>query len=527
MSNLLEQASLVMIPSGYKEDVVYSEIPLDGGGDLQFTRASNGTRVNSAGNVQVVPWNFMQQSNAFSTSPWSKANTTLTSGQTDPNGGSNAWKVEFASGGNAYLGQFGIGQIGVVTISAYFRADSTTTIGFNDGSAFANSITIGTTWQRYEFSYTVTAGQCNMQIDNYFGVSPSGQAKTFYIYGAQLNIGSTAQPYFPTTDRLNVPRLTYQNGGGGCPSLLLEKQSTNLVYPSEDFSPWNLFNSATISTNTTISPDGTQNADTLNFASSAISQVFSNQGDGTNTAHTVSIYAKSSSGKKFRIKIANSTTGGDEFSSNLTTTNDWQRFDFTFTCPVTHIAICNESSGGTGTIQIWGAQLEASNYVTSYINTTSSSATRVADACYKTGISSLIGQTEGVLFWDGIATQGNYNQLIFIKDSSANQFIGLTVASGIIYGEIYNSGYVQLFSIAIASNESRFKLALAYKTNDFAMYVNGTQVATASTGTTPTSFDDFYLGNTNNLRDWNCEVKQAILFPTRLTNAELASLTTI
>jgi len=167
------------------------------------------------------------------------------------------------------------------------------------------------------------------------------------------------------------------------------------------------------------------------------------------------------------------------------------------------------------------------SYATSYISTTSSSATRVADACYKTGISSLIGQTEGVLFWDGIATQGNYNQLIFIKDSSANQFIGLTLASGIIYGEIYNSGYVQLFSIAIASNESRFKLALAYKTNDFAMYVNGTQVATASTGTTPTSFDDFYLGNTNNLRDWNCEVKQAILFPTRLTNAELASLTTI
>jgi hypothetical protein len=48
MSNLLEQASLVLIPSGYKEDVVYSQIPLDGAGDLSFSRASNGTRVNSA-----------------------------------------------------------------------------------------------------------------------------------------------------------------------------------------------------------------------------------------------------------------------------------------------------------------------------------------------------------------------------------------------------------------------------------------------------------------------------------------------
>jgi hypothetical protein len=53
MSNLLEQASLVLIPSGYKEDVVYSEIPLDGSGDMNLTRASNGTRINSAGLVEV------------------------------------------------------------------------------------------------------------------------------------------------------------------------------------------------------------------------------------------------------------------------------------------------------------------------------------------------------------------------------------------------------------------------------------------------------------------------------------------
>ena len=66
MSNLLSQASLVMIPSGYKEDVVYSAVPTDGNGDLSFTRASNGTRVNSAGLVEVTPWNFVQNSENFS-----------------------------------------------------------------------------------------------------------------------------------------------------------------------------------------------------------------------------------------------------------------------------------------------------------------------------------------------------------------------------------------------------------------------------------------------------------------------------
>ncbi|MGA0081580.1 MAG: hypothetical protein ACO3IT_07435, partial [Ilumatobacteraceae bacterium] len=70
MSDLLNQASLVYIPSGYKEDTAYSVIPTDGSGDLTFTRASDGTRVNSAGLVENVPWNLVEQSNTFSTT-WS------------------------------------------------------------------------------------------------------------------------------------------------------------------------------------------------------------------------------------------------------------------------------------------------------------------------------------------------------------------------------------------------------------------------------------------------------------------------
>ena len=62
MSDLLNQASLVMVPSGYKEDTVYSVVPSDGSGDLSFTRASNGTRVNSAGLVEDCPWNLATNS---------------------------------------------------------------------------------------------------------------------------------------------------------------------------------------------------------------------------------------------------------------------------------------------------------------------------------------------------------------------------------------------------------------------------------------------------------------------------------
>jgi hypothetical protein len=536
MSDLLNSASLVVIPSGYKEDTVYSVVPSDGSGDLAFTRASNGTRINSAGLVEVCPWNFMQQSNAFSTSPWAKSNTTLTSGQSDPNGGTSAWKVEFAGGGNAYLGQFAIGQIGVVTISAYFRADSTTTIGFNDGSAYANSITIGTTWQRYEFSYTVSGVQCNMQIDNYFGVSPSGQAKTFYIYGAQLNIGSTAKPYFPTTDRLNVPRLTYQNGGGGCPSLLLEKQSTNIVKYSEQLDntgQWNTFTSGTgsvtITANYATSPDGTQNADRLQLIGGSGYAFLGADVTVTNGAtYTYSVWLKALSGTPNVAVIYDGST-----VQNATLTSEWVRYTFNFvgtggvTYPRVGVWQANWGTSLNADVLAWGAQLEASSYPTSYIPTTSSSATRVADVCTKTGIGALIGGTSGTVFFDiktnPTLSSANYKQFCYYFTSGgAQSYMFLDGANKIQT----NSNWGSLFYNTAFQPNTRYKVALVYAPNDFALYVNGVSVATASSGT-PNNNVDLQIGQFNGSENCEFVFNQYTHFPSRLTNAELASLTTI
>ena len=54
MSNLFNEASLVLVPSGYKAGKVYSQVPTNGDGDLTFTRASDATRVNSDGEIEVV-----------------------------------------------------------------------------------------------------------------------------------------------------------------------------------------------------------------------------------------------------------------------------------------------------------------------------------------------------------------------------------------------------------------------------------------------------------------------------------------
>jgi hypothetical protein len=110
--------------------------------------------------------------------------------------------------------------------------------------------------------------------------------------------------------------------------------------------------------------------------------------------------------------------------------------------------------------------------------------------------------------------------------------IRIDIQSGTIFASIVNNG-TQIG--AISSNtpfaqNTRYKIAIAYKTNDCALYMNGTQLGTiTSIGTMPTC-SQFYLNELGGGfgGPWEpTEFNQAVLFPTRLTNAELASLTTI
>ena len=557
MSDLLNSASLVMIPSGYKEDVVYSEVPTDGSGDLSFTRASNGTRVNSAGLVEDVPWNIAEQSESIGTSPWLTNGATLTSGQTDPSGGTTAVKVQLASGGNNYVYQGIVLPNPINVVSAYLRADSATTIGFSMGGSTPNAVNLTTTWQLFTFSSADTSG--GIIFDNYFGPSPTQQAKTFYIWHPQLNIGATAKPYFPTTDRLNVPRLTYQNGGGGCPSLLLEKQSTNLVTYSEQFdnADWSKIGS-TITANATISPDGTQNADKLIEDTSTGNHRIVNTAFAVNNgnAHSQSWYVKYFNNQWIQLNRGQEGSGYLNFDlingvvgytggitdyqiSNMA--NGWYRISINYVVTGTYatagISILDtnvnaryESYVGDGTsgVYIWGCQYEQSSYPTSYIPTTSSSATRVADACFKTGIGALIGGTSGTVFFDiktnPVLSSSNYKQFCYYFTSGgAQSYMYLNSANQLSTNSNWGSF---VFSATPLVANTRYKVALVYAPNDFALYVNGVSVATASSGT-PLNNADITIGQLAGTEMCEFVFNQYTHFPSRLTNAELASLTTI
>ncbi len=559
MSDLLNKASLVMIPSGYKEDVVYSAIPSDGSGDLSFTRASNGTRINSAGLVEVCPWNLLEYSEDLSNVYWQKNLVTINSNTTvAPNGTTTADTLTNSSTGYGIYAVLDVIPSQQYTFSFYIKKGTNTSYKLSviDASTFTSIASLdysadvsATDWVRITQTFTTPSGTTSIRVYQMRDGSTTGTA---FLWGAQLNIGSTAKPYFPTTDRLNVPRLTYQNGGGGCPSLLLEKQSTNSQTYSEqiDNAAWGLSNLSVTANNTT-SPDGTQNADKIVENTANSRHEFYGVSLAFNGNNAISFYAKNA-GRRYLCALEPTGAGGATFdlqngvvsavtavSANIESVGDgWYRCSVIISkTATTQIYYCLRTTGsvgietytgdGTSGVYFWGAQTELnSSYPTSYIPTTSASATRVADTAQKTGISSLIGQTEGTIFWNvSNFTQYSNDGARFFVYADANNFILISPYGTTLRVLIVSSGTA--FDNFMTISGDSLKIAVAYKANDYKFYVNGNSIGTPSVTSVPAMsaigiFNDFGVPVSS-----QSETKELILFPTRLTNAELTSLTTI
>ena len=496
--SLLDTASLLLTPNAYKEDKLYSVIPSDGSGDFTFTRATSATRVNAEGLIEtasvlgselVVNGDFATNSIWTTPTGWSISNGTLQ--------GTNANAISATQSGFSFLNKS-------------FKVEYTIT-EISQGGIIVFLGGVQSTPQRSAVGTYV----------EYIDIT-SGNS-TLYIYGINFT-GKIDNVSVKEVITFNIPRLDYSNGT--CPSLLVEPQRTNLAYPSIP----NNYGNGTYTFNDAISPDGTQNASS--FVPSGNGLVYANSLSTTAQTYTFSVYLKGTvNGQKVGL--------GDNnvILNTFTLTTSWQRYTFTFTGSVQTTAFYLLSGNyfspaENNKFYIWGAQLELGNYQTSYIPTTSASVTRNADVITKTGISSLIGQTEGTVFWEGqVNGFGLYPQL-FDLNADGNKFI--QIYNDIVFGIPTIGIYVQNVSlllsnpnIATIAYNTHFKFALGYKNNDYVAYLNGVQVFTnTSIGVPPTS--NFGLGDAaQGVSTSKKNVKATALWKTRLTNDQLAQLTTI
>jgi hypothetical protein len=568
MSQFYDNASLVVIPSGYKAGTVYAQKPLTTDGQLAFTRTGDtATRVNSAGLIEKVRTNLLLQSNTFNTS-WTVSNATVTSGQAGYDGTNNAWELNSsASGGRilqsntqAGLQTFSVyakGSVssgirlyafGTVNANAYFNLNLGTVGAIGGSGVTAKIEAVGGGWYRCSISFN----QTNVSVRLYTSDNANAEAAgTIYIQNAQLEAGDIATDYIATTTAAvsvgpvaNVPRLDYL--GSTCGKLLLEPQRTNLVTYSEQINDasWSKALGGAgvapvVTANYGISPSGYADADRIQFNAGGITgsdrSLLRKLITLTATQHALSFYVKSNSGT---VTLAFTFNGGT-VGSITATESGWTRVSYVGTgtgaLSTYGIELQGSTTSQTADILFWGAQLEAGAYATSYIPTLAASATRGADACSKTGISSLIGQTEGVLFLDFVYTKvGKTNQSIVLGGASnySNTIYLLTTeASGDARFQLRIGGTALKANIPTTFVDgTRYKIAMAYKSGDSAFYVNGVSVGTSATsyGAVSEAISQFvYNWPYGGDEQWCSPISQTLFFTTRLSNAELAELTTL
>ena len=354
----------------------------------------------------------------------------------------------------------------------------------------------------------------------------------------------------------NVPRIDYPMIDGvvsGCPSLLLEPQSTNLITYSEAFdNAYWIKTRSSITSNSVTAPNGTLTADklvdnTVDDAHRFIGTGFST----TSVNYTASIFVKKDEIKYAYLRVNDSggtyISGTFDLQDGIVTQeengdlsienfgNGWYRIIGTAISNANGLSYLelrtsktpiysNYIGNGSDGLYIWGAQLEQGSYATSYIPTSGANATRNAETASKSGLSSYINSSEGVLYFEGSFLSNSDTSLIELNDNSSNNRVSIYTESGLLNANCFN-GVSNTISFAGNPTENN-KLAIKYSINDLRFFINGTLVGTDNTFSGFTSdLSAIYFSLSSGLIPFRGKIKDLRVYNEALTDAELQTLT--
>ena len=330
--------------------------------------------------------------------------------------------------------------------------------------------------------------------------------------------------------QVNTPRIDFSDSADG--ALLLEPQSTNLLSYSEAFgnSYWNKSGNVVIDIELTISPSGKQNASKFTFDGTTNGRVEKDISVINGTQYTFSVWLKNDDlADPTQVWIGLSTSNQGEY---VTVTNEWKRFTTTQVSNGT-TEYPRIQTSEVGSIFAWGGQLEQQSYPTSYIPTQGSASTRIAETCDNSGSAQDFNSEEGVLYAETHNVSKEYNNNIALTDGSNNQRVQMYFnknALSLMFFIKVNGTVVGTHTVSASgiNYEDTNKIAIKYKTNDMSFWLNGTEVATDTSGTmfsantlTQLGFnsgsDGTFYGETRDLRVYN----------TALSDEELHKLTKV
>ena len=317
-------------------------------------------------------------------------------------------------------------------------------------------------------------------------------------------------------------RIDYKDSSKGV--ALLENSSTNLIFYSEDFSQssW-LKTNSTVSSNQAISPDGTNNS-TLYTSTNSSNRLEINF-PTPSTIRTFSIYIKSFNNNHTEGRITFS--GLNDF--NFTSTNEWQRISTTRDVSGDTFKCSLRLTNSDDSILVFGAMLEENSVASSYIPTSGSAVTRQADVVNGSGNSEVFNDSEGVLFADiaALADDGTSRQISLNNTSTSNRvYFEYSSVSNRIRAVIENSlGNQAILSYIVSDVAETNKLAVKYKENDFAFWVNGIEVDADDNGSILVGLNKLSFDRGDGLSDFYGKTKEIGYYDAALTDEELEYMT--
>jgi hypothetical protein len=490
---------------------------------------------------------------------------------------------------NHFIGQSYTSSSGTYTFSCYIKAAerSQVFIGMTDGvSALIGgtfTLTNGTTstspggsWTNVSVSIVPLSGgwyRCIVTATQGAGtavtariyLSSSGNTtytgdgtSGLYLWGAQLEASTTPGEYVKTTSSISgAPRFDHDPTTGESLGLLIEESRINLLLRSEEFNDaaWNNKVNGTVTSNAGTAPNGLTVADRfIPNAMTGLPFIAQTATVSSGTTYTWSVYLKADGyswvfldafdGTNHRtwFDLSTGTVGTVETGNTSTITsvgNGWYRCTLSRSAGTTSIPYAvsvvsgnnalNITANGTSGILLYGAQLEAGAFPTSYIPTTSATVTRNADVAQITGsnFSRWYSQSQGTVFADAIPKSGG--GLFGVDDTTSAERIRLG-HTGTSAGQFVvvdnNSVQTSLFTAAnSAPLNSASKFAGAYQLNDFDTYANGGVATTSDTsGTLPTP-TQATIGTAQASASINGTIRRLAYFDRRLPNAVLQAIT--
>jgi hypothetical protein len=336
--------------------------------------------------------------------------------------------------------------------------------------------------------------------------------------------------------------------------LLIEESRANLILQSENFASasWTE-DGGSISSVANIEPDGSANSELFSEnGADSTHRTFQAFTGVSGTSYTLSVFLKFAG--RDQIFLENRSIGTNPFvvfniqngtigfvSSGLTAAiqaypNGWYRCSITGTATLAggNYLIGGYSGGSkiyTGlngpAFYLYGAQVEAGSFPTSYIPTTTATLTRSADVCSITGgdFNNFYNQSEGTMLTNAFTPASGDRTVLAADDNTANEMIRLRTEGTNPFFKVTDGGseLVAIDAGTVSANTS-FKLIGAYKLDDFASSINGGAAVTDTSGTTPT-VDRMRIGAGQGGNTMCGCVASLRYYKKRLPNAKLQALT--